>query len=422
MARSLTNTSQNLVVFLLVLFCLVFPKAGFKIGTIPITFGYILLSITFILVFILDGPRLLQSVDKNRLLVTSLTLPFALYGLIIFYFVGYDEIGFVISFFVNFAVFPIAFVYILSIRFDKLDMNYLFGMVRHSILVISIYGIFLFFYKSFTGSFIEIPYLTVNSGDLGALESKNISRGDYYKLISTYNNGNIYGVCLLMLLPLFDYIETGFVKRLIVRISLILTLSRTVWIGIFSYEIARLLLSRKKSVSFLLSSLAFFIISIYAISQILGAIGYSSDFLLDKNLGGRAESLNINPTLIPELPFNNISEIVYASVLESFGIIGLILFSFSFFSPLLIFVSSIRNNPLGAYKKRIISGIILYMLLCFSDGAMMLIPTMLIYWFLVALLLMKQKPLACRTKLKRLTIGNRLRRLRRPDANQTASG
>lgn len=404
MARSLTKTSQNLVVFLLVLFCLVFPKAGFKIGTTPITFGYILLSITFILVFILDGPRLLQSVDKNRLLVTSLTLPFALYGLIIFYFVGYYEVGYVISFFVNFAVFPISFVYILSIRFDKLDMNYLFGMVRHSILVISIYGIFLFFYKSFTGSFIEIPYLTVNSGDLGSLESKNISRGDYYKLISTYNNGNIYGVCLLMLLPLFDYLETGFVKRLIVRTSLILTLSRTVWIGIFLYEIARLLLSRKRSVSFLLSSLAFFIISIYAISQILGTIGYSSDFILDKNLGGRAESLNINPTLIPERPFNSISEIVYASVLESFGIIGLILFSISFFSPLLIFVSSIRNNPLGAYKKRIISGIVLYMFLCFSDGAMMLIPTMLIYWFLVALLLMTQDPLACRTKQKRLTV------------------
>lgn len=404
MARSLTKTSQNLVVFLLVLFCLVFPKAGFKIGTTPITFGYILLSITFILVFILDGPRLLQSVDKNRLLVTSLTLPFALYGLIIFYFVGYYEVGYVISFFVNFAVFPISFVYILSIRFDKLDMNYLFGMVRHSILVISIYGIFLFFYKSFTGSFIEIPYLTVNSGDLGSLESKNISRGDYYKLISTYNNGNIYGVCLLMLLPLFDYLETGFVKRLIVRTSLILTLSRTVWIGIFLYEIARLLLSRKRSVSFLLSSLAFFIISIYAISQILGTIGYSSDFILDKNLGGRAESLNINPTLIPERPFNSISEIVYASVLESFGIIGLILFSISFFSPLLIFVSSIRNNPLGAYKKRIISGIVLYMFLCFSDGAMMLIPTMLIYWFLVALLLMTQDPLACRKKQRRLTV------------------
>ena len=53
------------------------------------------------------------------------------------------------------------------------------------------------------GKFIEIPFLTVNAGDYGTLEStKHINRGGYLKLISTYNNGNVYGVATLILLPL----------------------------------------------------------------------------------------------------------------------------------------------------------------------------------------------------------------------------
>ena len=35
----------------------------------------------------------------------------------------------------------------------------------------------------------------MNASDYGELEiTKNIGRGFFYKLISTYNNGNLYGV------------------------------------------------------------------------------------------------------------------------------------------------------------------------------------------------------------------------------------
>lgn len=389
MARPLNQILQKLIVFFLVLFCLVFPKAGFKIGDIPITFGYILFASVVFMVLLRNWQRPLRLADRNRLMIVLLALPFAIYGLFVFYFLGYQETGFVISFFVNFLLFPISFMYILSIQIDRLDMEYLLSLIKHGVLLISIYGIFLYVYKNATGNFIEIPYLTVNSGDLGALESKNIARGDSYKLISTYNNGNIFGVCVLMLLPLFDFLEVNFLKRLIVRTALVLTLSRTVWIGIILYDAARLIFSKRRGVSLILSSLAYVFISVCAILYLLGVLGYSSDFILDKSLGGRADSLNFELRLIPDKPFSSISEIVYASVLDSFGVIGFFLFIIFFLSPIFIYFFTFNKKRLNPYKNKIISGIFIYIVLCFSDGAMMLIPTMLIYWFLVALFLTK---------------------------------
>ena len=88
------------------------------------------------------------------------------------------------------------------------------------------------------GRFVEIPFLTVNFHDVGTLETtKYIDRGGIFKLISTYNNGNVYGVCLLMLLPFYNSVEPSKLKRMIVKLSLLLTLSRTVWFGLFFAEI-----------------------------------------------------------------------------------------------------------------------------------------------------------------------------------------
>ena len=90
-----------------------------------------------------------------------------------------------------------------------------------AVLFVSAYGIFLFFYKLGTGSFIEIPYLTVNAGDLGELEGKSIDRGGIFKLISTYNNGNVYGISILILLPLYAHLEKRLSRVLTVKASLV---------------------------------------------------------------------------------------------------------------------------------------------------------------------------------------------------------
>jgi len=140
------------------------------------------------------------------------------------------------------------------------------------------------------------------------------------------------------------FFEVNFLKRLIVRTALVLTLSRTVWIGIILYDAARLIFSKRRGVSLILSSLAYVFISVCAILYLLGVLGYSSDFILDKSLGGRADSLNFELRLIPDKPFSSISEIVYASVLDSFGVIGFFLFIiFSYLQFLSTFSPSMKN-------------------------------------------------------------------------------
>jgi len=64
----------------------------------------------------------------------------------------------------------------------------------------------------------------VNLDDIGTLDSKYNSRqGGLSKLISTYNNGNQYGVATLLLLPLFDAFEHSRFRKLVVRAALVLT-------------------------------------------------------------------------------------------------------------------------------------------------------------------------------------------------------
>ena len=97
----------------------------------------------------------------------------------------------------------------------------------------ALWGIFNFFWHPFTGHFVEVPYLTVNAAITASLEyTKHIARGRYLKLISTYNNGNLYGVCTLMLLPLYNHFEKKRWRRWVLKIALLLTLSRGVWVGI----------------------------------------------------------------------------------------------------------------------------------------------------------------------------------------------
>ncbi|MCK4632346.1 MAG: hypothetical protein KAT79_03695, partial [candidate division Zixibacteria bacterium] len=122
--------------------------------------------------------------------------------------------------------------------FERARLDYLMDLLRKGLLLIAVYGIFLFIYRLVTGDWIEIPFLTVNYGDLGGLDYKHINRGGIFKLISTYNNGNIYGICVLMLLPLYERLEKKGWKVWIVKASLLLTLSRTVWIGLVVYELA----------------------------------------------------------------------------------------------------------------------------------------------------------------------------------------
>ncbi|MBI5272756.1 MAG: hypothetical protein HY861_02090, partial [Chlamydiia bacterium] len=82
------------VLFLLWLFLLVFPKGGFKIGGIPITWGYLLIAITCSIALL----RNKLSIRTARLEMLALLLPFQIISTLTFITNGIEDLGMTLSF------------------------------------------------------------------------------------------------------------------------------------------------------------------------------------------------------------------------------------------------------------------------------------------------------------------------------------
>lgn len=374
---------------LLITFLLVFPKGGIKVAGVPITWGYLALGGVFLSIPVVLRSGASLVLPRSRLAVLGALLPFQLISLTSFLFNGIDNSGFAISFIVSVFFLPAIFVLVLGPHVDRMDLRFVLRGVRLGMSAVAAYGIFLFIYKFLTGSFLEIPLLTVNAGDLGQLEGKYIDRGGVFKLISTYNNGNIYGISLLILLPLYTAMERSTARRTIVKVSLLLTLSRTVWIGLVLHEVLQRVYVRRvslRSLSLLGTSLGLVLAGVWFALDLLGQ---DVSFLFDRTLGGRqAQWRDLHQvTLLPSIQFSTIAEIVYLSVLRSFGLVGLGMFTIGLAGPLLLHV--FRAVPFWStpYKRCLAAGLAIYMVLAAGDGAFLYIPVMAVYWFVVTLLL-----------------------------------
>ncbi len=387
----------TVVITLLVIFLILFPKGGVKLGGLPLTFGYMLFAVvTMSMLFINIYFGRLFIVSRPQLAVLVAMCAFQLVVSLTLIANGYEDVGYLVALLISLFFLPIALMYFLMPQIQKLDLDLLLKLIKNSVLAVSIYGIFLFLYIITTGNYFEIPLLTVNSGDLGQMGEKFNNRGQLVKLFSTYNNGNIYGVSLLILLPLFCLIENSFLKKLMVKLSLVLTLSRTVWIGLILYEILSFRSIAKGREIYRLIGII-----------ILGTIIYSSvafmerdmDFLLDSSLGGRIDHLEFSPTIISKQTFISIGEIVPATVLQQFGLVGLLTFLIYMTMPVFVWLVGLVPYHKSEYKRSLAMGLLIYCIIMFSDGAMNYIPVMMYYWFVVALLLTKNIPLKTISRL-----------------------
>lgn len=377
----------KVLIFILCVFLVAFPKGGIKVGDTPITFGYILLLLyTFFSIFFIkfeDGNKLY--VKQGRKYVLLCCLPFQLYSaLILLLSESTVSFGYLLSFVLSVILMPLIFLFVFNRYIDLNRFEEVFNPVfKNCIRFVSIFGIILFIIKIRTGKDFEIPYLTVNIDDVGTLSTTKFNmRGSISKLISTYNNGNIYGVSLMILFPLYLEREKSLIFKLILILSLILTLSRTVWAGLAMYLIIYFIskINNVKGWILITTGIVFILI---AGPVILSVMNVNSDFLFDKNLGGRAKSLNIfeNFTFFGSLIFTGVSEIVYTSILDTFGFFGLMLFLLYFFSPVIIYYFVLKQYH-TFNKSTAFWGLFLYWFLCLSDGAMLLIPVMAFYWFI----------------------------------------
>jgi len=391
------STITEWLAYGLAVFLILFPKGGFKVGPIPLTWGYgiVGIALTFGVPFWLIGSS--YKVRRAGLGVFLCLVPLQalfLYSLLVN---GVENFGFALSDIVGFFLLPFAFLVIFPRFLPTIRMERLLVLARWLIFLAAIYGIFLFVWRLTTGKYIEIPFLTVNIDDLGTLDSKYNSRPDgLFKLISTYNNGNQYGVATLLLLPLYDAFEHSRLRKLLVRAALMLTLSRSVWIGlvlneaidIFRYMWRDLRSSSRLSVRystfFRFGRLGLLLILVLGMTFLFSGVS----FLFDSSLGGRTAYLdNVGAlTFLPSAPVAQFGEIIYLSAVIMLGWSGFAAVSLLFCSPLILAIAfkELRRTPL---QVAALQGLVLYIALAAMDGALNYIPTMAFYWFLWMLLI-----------------------------------
>jgi hypothetical protein len=376
--------------FLVVFLCL-FPKGGIKVGIVPLTWGYLYLALLtppLVLVRLLLLPlrfpvQLLAALGMIAPIQILCLYAFAIYGI-------YDK-SFSVSTFAGLFFLPWIFLLVFPPFLGYIDGQRLAKYLRLCILFAALWGILLFVWHPLTGKFIEIPYLTVNAADYGELETtKHIARGFFLKLISTYNNGNLYGVCMLILLPLYTLLEVKKWRRAVVQIALFLTLSRAVWAGMIFNELLSLVLLLLRQVDtfprvFLggaakrVAALAVTVVLIFA-SLLFNA--NSVAFLFDSQLGGRTGLFAIvsTATFLPTRGVSGFQEICYLSAADQFGWAGGAAFLLLMMSPLLLlFVDSTALK--SPHRRVALKGLMLYSFMAWIDGGFPYIPTMAFYWF-----------------------------------------
>lgn len=356
---------KRFLFLLFFLFNFYFPKGGIKWGPLPLTFGYLLFFFAFL-------HCVKEKISRPLLWPLFCFFPFQAWIVIDHIALGSSNLDQSASLFLHFAFFPTLFFLYGKDAVSSIDQETFLQSIHRGVLFLSFYGIALFVIKWAFGFFLQIPFITINYHDFGLLEStKHINRSGIFKLISTYNNGNLFGVCLLMVLPLFDGVVKKGIFRWVPRVAALLTLSRTVWFGLLFHEIIGSFMGGKKR------WIAIFI----AVVALSIPFGSWMTFLLDPALGGRIRDIRqlSSLSLLPHHSFSGLLEMIYISAAVQFGVVGFALFMVAMIGPVLCVK---QKNDVA---KRALMGIYNFLFVSLSDGPVLLIPTMVLYLSLILL-------------------------------------
>ncbi len=382
---------------LLVLLLVLFPKGGIRLAGLPITWGYILLAA---LVPPAAAVRFLAMplVFPRRVLgVVLLLLPMQACFLYAGYFYGVINLNFTFSTFVALFALPWIFLLLFGPFYPSVDGQRTRIWFCNCIFYAAVWGIVLFVVYPLAHRTLEIPFITVNAGDYGTVASgKDNARGMFLKLVSTYNNGNIYGVATLLLLPLFVRLESRGWRRGVVRLAVLLTLSRTVWAGLVLNELLSLVPPLFRQIrTFPLLYLREVRRRLLAVALVFGAVLLVTlrlsnvSFLFDRTLGnrvGQVDAASSVVTFFPEHPLYGFGEVLYASAVQYWGLTGLVSFTLIMVSPLLVVLwnGDAVRSPL---RRAALKALLVYAVMAASDGALDFIPVMAFYWFVYSVFL-----------------------------------
>ena len=405
------------LIFLVVIFNVLIPKAGFKIGGVPVYVGNILFF--FLLIAIFVKPWRIKISDRNFMFMFLLFPLYCFLRVSVPLLAGCVELpgprGAITDITAN-SIYPLIFPVLIMMIKTEGQLKTLVKIIITCILITIIYDIA---QAVFGIGAIQIPGITVNYSDYSLAPNnwwrmKFNSISDSSKIFSTYQNGNLYGVNMLMfypLLSLYFHREHGILKSVLLVFSccavVFLTGSRTVWVGALLYIclISKRLITKGKvkTKSFLVTIIfmAAFIFSVgYFVTVFVPQVGRFLNSLDPKVFlagAGRTagainsfkwifENGNVFDFMIGLYGTDATAgayEMTYVAILFSYGIIGFIFWLL----PIVIISLRLRRYALitndiilnGTYR-----GIFIYMACAFIDGGWWLPPTVLNLWLLIA--------------------------------------
>ncbi len=382
---------------LLLVLLVLFPKGGIRLAGLPITWGYILLAALTVPAFFVRFLTMPLVFPRRVLGVVFLLLPMQACFVYAGVFYGIINLNFTFSTFVGLFALPWIFILLFGPFYPLVDEHRMRLWFCRCVFFAAAWGIVLFALYPLIHKSIEVPYLTVNASDYGTITNgKDNARGAFLKLVSTYNNGNIYGVCTLMLLPLYARLEPRRWRRGLVRLAILLTLSRTVWAGLVLNELLSLVPPLFRQVrTFPVVYLREVRRRLLAVAIVFSAVLLVTlrlsnlSFLFDRTLGNRVGQVSAASsvvTVFPESPLYGFGEVLYASAVQYWGLTGLFSFTLIMVSPLLVLLwnGEIMHSPL---RRAALKALLVYAIVATSDGALDFIPVMAFYWFVYSVFL-----------------------------------
>ncbi|MGB7327263.1 MAG: hypothetical protein WBD31_20470 [Rubripirellula sp.] len=354
-----------------------FPKAGIYLGTIPITLGYVLLGVMSGAELIFLATHRIGRIERTYVWLTLLIFTLGLVEMFSFSIYGSISTGALVSIVVSTLVVP--FVAVLGSRWmiRVLGISDVLRALRWALIPVFIYGIFSFVAYNTTGKVLGIPFITTTGNDLSLIATRHNLRGPFIKMFSTYNNGNILGVNLLMWGPIAAMASAPLAFSY--RVLCVLTLSRSVWVGLLVLEFVTAIVNQSLFKLFRALVGIFILLAIGVLaSWMIGRDPFQ--FLFDRNLGGRVANLQDALEVISTQRIAWRSESVYAASYLAFGPVGLFLISTIWWLP--VFVGG--RTPIQQTAR---IALLVYMVIAAAEGAFTLVPTQGIYWFVATIAL-----------------------------------
>lgn len=389
------------LLYILTFVTLTIPKAGFKWAGIPITPGTILFLFTIFVWF-------MQALLGKCPAPAKYALP--IIGTSFYFFVrilwammgGYEGIDYIFSL----AVAPFATLVCISALRTHNDIDTVLRIFSISFWVICLYGLLQFILGVETTA---LPGVTVNYSDWQASPmfwymDKNNVVGNWIKLISTYQNGNLFGVNLLLIFP-FAFIRIGTKwKPLAVALFTLVgffSLSRSVWMGMVLMGLISFLCIHPKKiriqVTIAIKTFAVFIVCLG--SWILFILSPQLQERLLQSTGGSAfEASGRTPELMELVSSSTSSllgtllgplgvmdysgsgyEITLAAVYQCSGLVGVLVLVILTIRFLLLFL---RARHLQVCSAALLS-VSIYFITSLIEGAYWLPPTSVVMWLVI---------------------------------------